>query len=304
MRTLREQTEEAAELAEIRHGLDEVIKAARLLISRVDRLRARQTGLPLPRALEAAPEEPETSGAALPVQEPEEPPEPKEERPRSVGRFGEVFYETAKRKAEVMGEFTGMEFSKALGLKVSDTMRWLTMLVSNEVIAHHSGSYRTVEAPSVHMWVINQGEDNPFTLEQVADITRMALEDAQEELDILLDRKIITTVNGSGTYQYVEPGTHFSPNSRPRRLPPERERPSYSDAKATGEPVRRSAASRTTRRQRSTEGAGGIKGHKQRDRRYNELKAAQDKRAAEQSAKDKAKYQPKQGRKKRGSIPV
>lgn len=236
---------------------------------------------------------------------PADDPEPIAEPERTVGRLGTVTKDIAARTARVLGTFARSEFDAKLGLKPVQSQRWLTGLVRDGTLRYEAGEYVCTLKPSIEDWVI--GHEEPFSPQDAAEACGLEPDEAVERIEALRSRRVIvpSQVEGtSGLFQYnpVEPGTW--PPRHPTKAPPERDRPSYELAPVRGEPVRQSAGSKVTRRQRSTEGAGGIKGHKQRDRRYKELQAAKEKRAAEQSAKDKAKYQPRGGRKKRGSVPV
>lgn len=292
MRSLAEQAQAVAELREIRNALNASLTNTRSLISRVDRLMGYYDGIPRTTLTVAPDPEPEPEAEVAPEPEPvedfEEFEEPtREQRPYSVSRlFGKMFYEQIETKARAEGEFTGVEFAQLTGLSGGDPMTWLNQLVSRGVVTFAAGKFTTVQPPSLHLWVVNH-DDMEFDVEKASEVTRQAVEDAQEEIDDLLAKKIITTVNGSGVYQYVKPGTHLSPNHHPHRAPPEKDPPCYSDAPSRGEPVR---IRKDTRRSRSTSGAGGIKGPKQRNARYEQMQTAKAARSAEQSAKDKARY--------------
>lgn len=82
-------------------------------------------------------------------------------------------------------------------------------------------------------------------------------------------------------YRYVKPASTVV--ERPKHRPPEKEPPAGLERRATGEPVRVRAMEKLTRKGRSTAGTAHL--HRMRDKRYDEMLAAQHKRAAEQRGK-------------------
>lgn len=295
MRTIEQQTAETSQLLGeelVRRG-EKMLSLGRALLGQAEALEAirgraeyadRQT-LPPPEI----PLDPEPGVELL------DPREIKLEQ-TSHGEFGLITFQIAKTRAEELGDFTHAEFATRVGLASSDAMRWLSILMEKKMLKFKAGRFECCTAPSMRDWVTRQTE--PFEVSTAAKATKLTEAEAKGQLDMLVIRQIAGTINGSGMYQYVPTDSILSPRTRPRKRPPEKEAPNFADAPERGLPVRRSAGSKLSRRARSTEGAGGVRGFKQRDRRYEEMQA-KEARAEAQSAK--AKRQPRKTRSKRAA---
>lgn len=221
--------------------------------------------------------------------EPESEPEP--ERPRSedrsVGRFGAVTVNVAKLKAIEMGDFTASEFADTLGLKVSATNRWLSTLKSLGHLAYDRGSYHCLIPPTLHVWATRQTE--AFTTHTAVQVTQLTHATVQSELEHLASRGILDQLE-EDLFQYA-PITDPSPRDHPTKRPPEKDPPSYTQARATGMPVR---IRKDTRKMRST--AGQAHRLRQKEARFKEMESVKAVRAEAQ--KTKAQKDPKWKRKK------
>lgn len=92
------------------------------------------------------------------------------------------------------------------------------------------------------------------------------------------------TVARKPLYRYNKPEPPGGgPSSHPTRVPEWRDNPAYTEARATGLPVRVSAQKRLTRKGRSTAGTGHLA--RQRDLRYEKMMDARERAANEQRFK-------------------
>lgn len=208
---------------------------------------------------------------------------------QSVGRFGLVTHDRALYVAQDLQTFDRSLYAERLGLKPVQATRWLSMLMDEGALDYQGGVYECLTLPSMRDWIVRQTE--PFAPADASRATGMGPMDTMERLEHFEERGAIKQVGESGLFETIPANTLPGPTERPRRAPPEKDPPSFVEARATGMPVRVKATQRATRRQRSVSGAGGIKGAKARDQRFDRAEAAKAQRAEAQKAK--AQKQPK-----------
>lgn len=124
-----------------------------------------------------------------------------------------------------------------------------------------------------------------FTISELAAELEYGVPEVKRYLDIWMSggqvRDTKFKVGRAKVYEFIKPEPVQV--ERPKSRPPEREPPAGLERRATGEPVRVRAMEKLTRKGRSTSGVAHQ--HRMRDRRYDEMVAAQHKRAAEQQGK-------------------
>lgn len=207
---------------------------------------------------------------------------------RSVGRFGLVTHDRALYVAQDLQTFDRAVYAEKLGLKGAQATRWLSMLMDEGALDYQGGVYECLTLPSIRDWIVRQTE--PFTPSDASRATGLGPMDTMERIEHFEAKGVIKQVGESGMFKVIPANTLPGPREHVTKRPPENEPPSFLEARATGMPVRVKATQKATRRQRSVAGAGGIKGAKARDKRFERAEAAKAQRAEAQ--KTKAQKQP------------